>query len=57
MVVYCVEAVCCVAVATQHTDVLVSTYTSIFDVQLIKLLLMMDEHSTKHVEHLIENKV
>ena len=27
------------------------------DVQLIKLLLMMDYHSAKHVEHLMENKV
>ena len=27
------------------------------DVQLIKLLLMMDLYSLKHVEHLMENKV
>ena len=39
---------------TQQPDV--SEYTKC-DVQLIKLLLMMDWYSPKHVEHLMENKV
>ena len=39
MPVYADTSVCCMATATQHTDV--STYTKC-DVQLIKLLLMMD---------------
>ena len=34
----------------------ITTYTKC-DVQLINLLLIMDQYSPKHVEHLMENKV
>ena len=44
---------CCVAIATYRH---IPAYTK-YDVQLTKLLLMMDKYSPKHVEHLIENKV
>ena len=48
-------SVCCVAIATQQTDV--PAYTGIYDVQLIKLFLKTYCCSPKHVEHLTVDKV
>ena len=50
---------CCVTIATQQPHVWyrhVPAYTKC-DVQLTKLLLMMDQYSPKHVDHLMENEV